>query len=221
MNIRTLVEIRGGQVRIQETDTETTVTITAPVGAVEPTTIGMLASQDRIKELEAEVARYQRCHVCTPECLPNQHTAFQGRKLVEELRTQLTTNQQAREIETQRAEQMTENYQRASTEIDRLQDTLTAAQQRADRQHHRAEALLIRAEIAESDLATARADARAGAERVNARLREAYTTLAKVRSHVLGTELDRELDEFKKAEAASLLVGAIEEVRRTLWLAPS
>lgn len=49
------------------------------------------ALRERIAELEARLDRYQRAHVCTVECRPNQHTAFQGRQLAEQLKDELET----------------------------------------------------------------------------------------------------------------------------------
>jgi hypothetical protein len=64
--IRTLVEIQGGRVSIQETGAETTVTVTvdgAP-SSQSPSELGRLAGQkDRISDLEAEVGRQRsRAH---------------------------------------------------------------------------------------------------------------------------------------------------------------
>lgn len=44
---------------------------------------------EAIQVLEAELERYRKAHVCTVECKPNQHTAFQGRQMVAALERKL------------------------------------------------------------------------------------------------------------------------------------
>lgn len=51
----------------------------------------------RIEELEAELARVEKGHVCVETCRPNAHVAFQGRARVRELETELAVAREERE----------------------------------------------------------------------------------------------------------------------------
>jgi hypothetical protein len=43
----------------------------------------------QVEDAERELKGYRAAHVCTVECKPNEHTAFQGRKMLTELKGQL------------------------------------------------------------------------------------------------------------------------------------
>ena len=78
----------------------------------------------RVKELETELERYRRSHVCTVECKPNQHTAFQGRELVASLETALADAQtRIGELDGQLRRALAEQGRRfTETEVDRAKE---------------------------------------------------------------------------------------------------
>lgn len=48
----------------------------------------------QVENAQRELKKYQDSHVCTVECKPNEHTAFQGRKMLTELKGQLVRIQE-------------------------------------------------------------------------------------------------------------------------------
>lgn len=65
----------------------------AEVGDLQASEAELVAAplRRRVAELEYDLERYRRAHVCTVECKPNAHTAFQGRVLVAELEVKIQT----------------------------------------------------------------------------------------------------------------------------------
>ena len=53
------------------------------------------ALERRVVELEADLERYRRAHVCSDRCEPQAHVAMEGRKLVVELETDLARGREA------------------------------------------------------------------------------------------------------------------------------
>jgi hypothetical protein len=117
-------------------------------------------AQAREKELEAQVERFRKAHVCTDRCNPYAHVAFEGNRLVKDLE---------RELE------------------------------------HR-----FTVEQVEDAKAGARADERARLDREV--IKPLNTKMSQIHAAVLGTELARELAEYRQLQSATLLVEALDEV---------
>jgi hypothetical protein len=63
-------------------------------------------NRKRVVELEDELERYRRAHVCTSECKPNAHTAFQGRQRITELEAELAESRELVEFKTRVADEI-------------------------------------------------------------------------------------------------------------------
>lgn len=141
----------------------------------------------RVAELETSLARYVRAHVCTDRCTKDAHVAFEGNQLVKKLEQELAyEREQGGRIESE-----------LSGEVRRLKEELNGrftVEQVADAKDG------------------ARADERARLDREV--IKPLNTKLTRVHSAVLGTELARELGEYREASAATLMVEALSEVRR-------
>lgn len=144
-------------------------------------------AQARVAELETSLARYVRAHVCTDRCTKDAHVAFEGNQLVKKLEQELAyEREQGGRIESE-----------LSGEVRRLKEELNGrftVEQVADAKDG------------------ARADERARLDREV--IKPLNTKLTRVHSAVLGTELARELGEYREASAATLMVEALSEVRR-------
>jgi len=141
----------------------------------------------RVASLESDLARYRRAHVCTDRCTKDAHVAFEGNQLVKELEAELANE---REQAGQELAEMSGEVRRLKEELNRR---FTTAQ-------------------VEDAKAGARADERARLDRQV--IKPLNTKLSRIHSAVLGTELARELAEYRESSAATLLVEALTEVRR-------
>lgn len=55
-------------------------------------------NRKRVAELEDELERYRRAHVCTGRCTPNAHVAFEGNRLITDLEEKLAAERQRAEV---------------------------------------------------------------------------------------------------------------------------
>jgi hypothetical protein len=82
----------------------------------------------QVENAQRELKKYQDSHVCTVECKPNEHTAFQGRKMLTELKGQLVRIQG--EVWDSALDQSIENRGRPDTisvgNVGRLADAVSA-----------------------------------------------------------------------------------------------
>jgi DNA repair exonuclease SbcCD ATPase subunit len=110
--------------------------------------------RQRVIELEAELERYRKAHVCTVECTENAHTAFQGRTLVTELETALADAQtRIGELDGQLRRALAEQARRFT--VDQVEDAKAGAREdaRAEMYRETVSPLNERIEGAERDLA--------------------------------------------------------------------
>lgn len=152
------------------------------------------AMNAKVAELETELERYRRAHVCTVECTENAHTAFQGRTLVTELEQELAAE---REV------------------ISRLEADLRRAREEMGRRFTTAQV--------EDAKAGAREDARAEVTREKVQpLEQDLTALAdllgKVNGLMLGSEIRQALEGTNGVAPvrAEILATAVRKVRELL-----
>jgi len=145
----------------------------------------------RVAELEYDLERYRRAHVCTVECKPNAHTAFQGRALVAELETELANERQEIErLERTLAEsrELVEFKTRVADDIDEDREKL---HEKAKAERDRAEQNKAWAERAEANgVKLSAALVRAEKDRDSARRRV--------------DELEKQLDSYQRAERRAM-----------------
>lgn len=123
MEIKTLAEVRAGNVTV-------TVTTTEPEGhdveqAAEVLAENYARARQRITELEEQLDRATKGHVCTEWCTPDKHVAFVGR-------------QRLTEAERQVAELETELSRRAGV-IKKLENKVEAYDEYRQNEHDRAD----------------------------------------------------------------------------------
>jgi hypothetical protein len=80
----------------------------AEVGDLQASEAELVAAplRRRVADLETELERYRKAHVCTDSCKPNAHVAFTGSQIVKELETELANERQ----EIERLERENEEY---------------------------------------------------------------------------------------------------------------
>lgn len=142
-------------------------------------------AQARVAELEKELARYVRAHVCTERCTKDAHVAFEGRSLVAELETELAD---------------------AQTRIGELDGQLRRALAEKERRFTEAEV--------DAAKEGAREDARAECTRAHGVMGAAQAKVDAIARAVMGTELKNEITTYRDSSAAMLMVEALTEVRR-------
>jgi len=107
MNIKTMAEVREGRVTVQIEaptdffDDRMTVTITVPATgpaeAYDPEKAAQVMAgnyqraRERVTELEAELDRARKGHVCTERCTRDRHVAFTGRQRLIEAEQQVNS----------------------------------------------------------------------------------------------------------------------------------
>jgi cell division protein FtsB len=80
----------------------------------------------QVAELEAEVDRLKKGHVCTSSCKPNAHVAFTGRQRLEELERQVHD-------ETERADNLEDERNRLARRVAELERSLSRSIDRENR----------------------------------------------------------------------------------------